>query len=580
MSHAPTTRWRRLVVVIAVIVAAGGAFTSAGTVLAHAELVSTNPANGSILASEPSEIVLRFSEDVDIVGEAIRMVDAEGTPRPLGVIDQSLGKDTIRADVPAQVLPGTYVVGWQAVSADSHKVRGAFTFSVGVETRPEPGVTDSVFDEGSTSTSDSLLLGLGRFLSYAGIGVLVGTLFMAAVLVPELIGQRRLGAVLVAAALAGVFGTVFMFAGQSHLITGSYFGLSDVVGIESGRWWLARLAVIGLLALFIPARSFLTSTVGRIELAAAGLVAFGVVAAGGHAVAGDDVALGFGATIVHLAAMSIWTGGLVLLVAGIPRSWFWWTASKFSPWALGSVVALAVTGAANAWRQLGSFADLSDSSYGRWLIVKLVLVGLVVGAAAVSRRLARSDDPDDEVVEQPAEERVLASVGSSVADHEGAPFDGTAFGGAVVPAPQEPPAALRRSVMFEVVGIALILGATAGLVNSPPPPSAATVESASAVVGDRIAQVELEPAVTGGAEMHVYISSPNGGLDRPDEITVEASLPAADLGPLEFETVPAGPGHVVADVDLPVAGTWQFDVTARYGEFDQVVFTVDLPVSD
>ena len=61
---------------------------------------------------------------------------------------------------------------------------------------------------------------------------------------------------------------------------------------------------------------------------------------------------------------------------------------------------------------------------------------------------------------------------------------------------------------------------------------------------------------------------------------VSASLPAADLGPLELEVVPAGPNHVVGvDVDLPVAGLWTFDVTARFGEFDQVVFTVQIPVS-
>jgi hypothetical protein len=32
-------------------------------------------------------------------------------------------------------------------------------------------------------------------------------------------------------------------------------------------------------------------------------------------------------------------------------------------------------------------------------------------------------------------------------------------------------------------------------------------------------------------------------------------------------------------VNLPVPGLWTFEVTARYGEFDQVVFSVQLPVS-
>ena len=65
------------------------------------------------------------------------------------------------------------------------------------------------------------------------------------------------------------------------------------------------------------------------------------------------------------------------------------------PWALGAVVALAVTGSANAWRQLGSLDGLTDSAYGRWLVIKLLLVAAVVGVAFFSRRMSRSDDADE-----------------------------------------------------------------------------------------------------------------------------------------------------------------------------------------
>ena len=39
-----------------------------------------------------------------------------------------------------------YVVAWQAVSADSHRIRGSFTFSVGVPSAVTPGVVDGLFD--------------------------------------------------------------------------------------------------------------------------------------------------------------------------------------------------------------------------------------------------------------------------------------------------------------------------------------------------------------------------------------------------------------------------------------------------
>jgi copper transport protein len=555
------TPLRRALAALAVLLG-GLALLSGGAVLAHAELVSSTPANQTVLPTTPPEIVLRFTEGVDPVDDSIRLVDGDGDTVTLGSVDQSLGDDTLRAPIPDELGEGTYVVGWQAISADSHRVRGAFTFSVGAASATAPGVIDDIFDA-SGASSESLLLGVGRFASFAGIGVLVGGLFLAIVLVPELVADRRIGRLLAGAALVGALGTLAMIAGQAHLVSGSYLAWGDVVDIQSGRWWLARLAALGLFALFVPARRVLAGRGGRVEVAVAGLAVFAVVAAGGHAVAGDRVAVGFAATVVHLAAMSLWLGGLLLVVAGVPRSWCWWTASRFSPWALGSVVALAATGSVNAWRQLGSLDGLTDSAYGRWLVVKLVLVVAVVAVAAVSRRMVRTDgDVAGEVLGY--EPRPL-SVGAAASD----------------PGEREEAPALRRTVLLEVAGMALILMATAGLVNSPPPPSAPTTASASVVVGDRIVQVELEPAVTGGTEMHVYLSSPGGGLDRADEITVEASLPAADLGPIDVEVVPAGPNHVIGpDVDLPVAGTWTFEVTARFGEFDQVVFTVDIPVSD
>ena len=198
---------------------------------------------------------------------------------------------------------------------------------------------------------------------------------------------------------------------------------------------------------------------------------------------------------------------------------------------------MAASGAANAWRQLGSLDGLTDSSYGRWLVIKLVLVVVVVGVAGFSRRIVHTRG-------------------------------------------DEATGLVRRSVGFEIAGIALILGATAGLVNSPPPIEVPEIVSASAVVGERVAQVELEPAVTGGTELHVYITSPSGALDRADEISVTAELPEADIPAFDVETFPAGVNHVVGSaVNLPVAGLWTFEVSARYGEFDEVVFTVQIPVS-
>ncbi len=510
----------------------------ASTASAHAELVSSFPGNQELLEVAPTEIALQFTEAVDPIDPGIRLVDSDGEDVEIGSVDQSAGSDRMRSTIPETLEDGTYVVAWQGVSADSHRVRGSFTFSVGVPSAVTPGVLDGLFDGTSDSSSDDILLGVGRFVSYAGVGLLVGGLVLAVALTPSSIGTRRVGVLLVAAAEIALVGTLWMIAAQANLIGGSFLSWGAVADTQSGQWWIARLVVIVLFSVLIPLRSRLVVRGGIVVASALALGVLAVVAAGGHAISGDSVVLGFVATLVHLAAMSIWFGGLALVLLAPPPGQFWATVTRFSPWALGSVVALAITGGVNAWRQLGSISGLTDSSYGRWLVIKLVLVVMVVGLAVFSRRTVHTRGDEASVL-------------------------------------------VRRSVGFELAGIVLILGATAGLVNSPPPIDTPEIVSVSAVVGSRVAQVELEPAVTGGTEMHVYITSPSGALDRADEISVTAELPEQDLPPFDVEVFPAGANHVVgANLNLPVAGLWTFEVTARYGEFDEVVFSVQIPVSD
>jgi copper transport protein len=522
---------------VGVLVAVLGFLAGAGTASAHAELSSSSPANQELLAVSPSEIALQFTESVDPIEPAIRLISADGADVEIGSVDQDAGGDRLRAVIPTTLDDGTYVVAWQAVSADSHRVRGSFTFSVGVPSAVTPGVLDGLFDGASDSSSDDVLLGIGRFVSYAGVGLLVGGLVLTVSLAPSVIGSRRIGALLVGAAELALVGTLWMIAAQANLIGGSFLAWGSVADTQSGQWWIARLVVIVMFSVLIPLRSRLAVRGGVIVAGVLGLGVLGVVAAGGHAISGESVAIGFASTLVHLSAMSIWLGGLAVVLLAPTRGQFWPTVTRFSPWALGSVVVLAVTGAVNAWRQLGSLAGLTDSSYGRWLVIKLALVVLTVGVAAYGRRVVHTRDH--------------------------------AASGLV-----------RRSVGVEIVGIVLILGATAGLVNSPPPLDTPEIVSVSAVVGARVAQVELEPAVTGGTEMHVYLTSPSGALDRADEISVTAELPEQDIPPFDIETFPAGVNHVVGtDVNFPVAGLWTLEVTARYGDFDQVVFTVQIPVS-
>ena len=555
---------RQLIVAAAAIVAS--LFVGVSPVSAHASLATSDPAAGAVIDEAPPEISLTFTESVDVVPNSIRLIAADGTVVDIGSVNQNLGAGSLTASLP-DLADGTYVVAWKAVSADSHPISGTFIFSVGVATDVAPGLVDGLVDEQSTRSTPELWLGFGRWMSFVGIAALAGGLFVLLACARHLLGGRRARNTLLAAGLVATVGTLVMIGAQSSLTTGSALSSSGWVSVfdsNAGRWWFARLGAVAMLLVLVLTRRHAANGRWRAAGAAVGLATFAVYAAGGHAVSGRARGLGFAATVGHLTAMSIWSGGLVVLVVIVRRAEFWSAATRFSALALGSVVLLATTGAVNGWRQLGTLSGFTDSTYGRWLLVKLVLVVVVVSVAGASRWLVRVST-----------KRATASEASSEAEV------GTSVDGALPEPGVDASAGLRRCVVVELVGVVLILAATAGLVNASPPKVVTTTGpvSVSVVEGERIAQVILDPAVTGGTTMHVYISSTSGVLDQPDQITVEASLPAQQIGSLLIPMLTAGPDHVTTNTaNIPLAGLWTFTITVRYGDFDQVVFTAQLEV--
>jgi copper transport protein len=557
MSRARRVRWWLAAGVVVAVILLG----SGRPVSAHASLVTTNPVADSVLDVPPGEIVLTFTEPVDPTDEAIRLVTADGTPVKLGSVTQDRGSASLSAAISGELADGSYVVAWSAVSNDSHPISGAFVFSVGAPSQGAEDLLGDVFGDVTDEPGSDLLLTAGRFASYAGIAALIGTLAAAVILAPSILNRRRLGIVLFAAGDLAMVGTIAMICAQANLIGASFVDWSAVFATRSGLWWLTRLVIVASITALVPWRHLLDRRPVQVAAAVTSLVLFAVVAAGGHSVSGRWIGVAFTATVVHLAAMAFWLGGLVLIVVVVDKSSVFSTAWRFSPLALGAVTLLAVTGLVNGWRQLGGLDSLSDSSYGRWLLIKLAVVGVVVAVAAVSRWITRS-------AAAPVVSVQPASVGAAAATS---------------PSNDELP--LRRTLVIEAVGMVVILAATAGLTGATPPQQADATTAINATVSvvsdNQLAQIELLPAVTGGTTMHVTISSPAGSLNPADEITVTAELPAQQLGPLDIPTFPAGPNHVTTnDANFPIPGQWTVTVTARYGEFDQVVFTTDVAITN
>lgn len=524
---------------------------------AHAELESVEPATGTTLEDPPAQVVLRFSGAVDPVAGEIRVVSGDGAEVSgveVGRVDGDTS--TIAVDLPADLPDAAYVVAWRVVAADSHLLRGASTFTAG-DTGPriEPALVERLLTGSGGGRTGGAVLAVGRWASYVGLALALGVaaLVLRGLGDPAGAVDRRLvrGGAVVAAV-----GTLVMIAGQAAVTASGAGSLvdpgawADVVSTRAGGWWAVRALLMVGLALG-ASTTVLSRLAGRGSRPGAGTTAVAVAAAvavllvvslGGHGATGRAPLVGLAATVVHLGAMSVWVGGLVLVAAVAwrhGRAAALGLARRFSPVALLAVVVLAATGLVNSWRQVGDIELLTSTDYGRVLLVKLAFVALAVGVALFSRRLVRRGS-------------------------------GTSVTGSAVGA----------SVAGELVWIVAVLVSTVLLVNvRPAVAERAEPVTATVVTGERTAQVTLDPARTGGAAMHVYLFSTSGTLDRAQDITVRATLAERDIGPLVLPLVPAGPNHVTAPaVDLPLPGLWTIEVAARYGDFDQATFDMEMRV--
>ena len=101
-----------------------GAATAAD---AHARLDHAVPAVGSTVATSPSQVTLYFSESLEPKFSGGEVRNAAGTRVDHG---QSVSGEVMRLSV-GGLAGGRYTVTWHALSVDTHKTEGSFSFTVG-----------------------------------------------------------------------------------------------------------------------------------------------------------------------------------------------------------------------------------------------------------------------------------------------------------------------------------------------------------------------------------------------------------------------------------------------------------------
>lgn len=648
---------RRFAYLVATVLLAGlGMLAGASAASAHATIVTTSPADGAIVQHAPAQVTATFDEPVGVSPTSLEVFAPNG-----GRVDTG---GTKHGSSPAQIVValksglghGTYTVGWHVISADSHPVHGAFTFSIGAPSSTSVNATKL---NQTASPLVGIAFGIVRWVAFCSFALLIGAVGFvlwcwpagaSSPLVLRLIMGAwggLAGSVLAAVLLEGVYGTGQSF---SHVFLPNL--LHTTLYSRYGRALGVRLLLV-IVVLFV-----FTSTLGNLRAqgrrpsvaasATWGLLAAALAAtwaAADHAGVGMQVPVSLVSDTAHLCAVALWLGGLTMLATIVLRGSRLadprparnaasrkrsmaarrmateeavLAVERFSPLALGCVGVIVLTGTYQAWRGVGSWPALFETTYGRLLLIKIGAMCVLIGLGYLARIRITALRTPGSAVRVPIVElvtsglprvgvgarSVLSFAGNGWRPGNSAVASGSSNGssngaGAISAGPGDsvnglsPDSSreavtlrrLRWSVAAEAMIASAVLAVTAVLVNTPtgresftPPASAAVSFNTGGPGGRGSIAITMTPAVLGVNRIRLSLTGTTGRPYRPQQVQVALELPSRHLGPLAVALTPAGPGrYASAPVPVTITGQWQVQITVRSDAFDET--TVIVPVS-
>lgn len=376
---------------------------------------------------------------------------------------------------------------------------------------------------------------VARFTVYLTLTVVVGGLVTAAWVVPDTGGTlppvaRQAARIAAWAALAWALATAALLL----------FGLAGAAGrpvVEVLRWellspFLARrfgamallTAVVALLVAGLAAAAT-TRAGAAVALVGAALGALGP-ALWGHAGGAGPFAVA--ADALHVLGAAAWVGGLGALVAVVLGSGVepLTPTRRFSDLALVAFAVVGLSGVATASLHLDEPGQLLDTSWGRLVLVKLALFGVIAVIAWNQRR-----------------RRVPALAAGGDAARR----------------------AFRRLAAVELVVMGAALAAAATMASGMPADveAASRVQTLHSAFGDGWVELSFDPAATGDNVVDVSWRADDGGplsVQNP-RITLSRGEVVVDV-----RLFVEGPGRDTAPlVTIPEAGSYTVTVAGSLG---------------
>lgn len=513
----------------------------AGTASAHANLVSSVPADGATVPTAPAQITMNFTEPPDPTLSVVDVLGAGGNVLP------GVGKPTLRppktltVSLPPKLPDGVYTVSWRvASSTDGHVTAGSFAFGVGASTTVTPVGSSTSSASGPTPLSVGAKTAL-----YAGLMLLVAV---------AVVGLGAFGGAPRSLRIVGLIGAGVALMGAAGLLVAEQRAvgvpMNQLLRTATGRpyvWLLIAVLAADALAVVGAAKDRWRRVFWGSGAAAA--LAMWIRSANGHAAAAPTPIAQELLQWLHFLAAGVWVGGLLLLVLLLlekgragrtadvdpPVR----AATRFSTIALIAVVIVVVTGSLRAVDELGGLGKVLDglrTTYGWTLLAKsaLVLVVIVLGGVNRFRSIPRlSSDPRP----------------------------------------------LRRVATIEVSTALVILILTGALTGLDPPASANAASTGGTgpvtnltVSGNDFAtttrvSLTITPGFPGPNAFRASVTGYDSGTPvTADHVTLRfVSVTRPQLAATQLALKPDGDVWVGQSTSLSVSGTWQVTTLVRSG---------------
>jgi copper transport protein len=407
--------------VLAITLAVLASLLPAAPASAHNSLVSSDPADGATLTTAPSQITWEFANAVPLETLTVTLIDPTGARTELAGSTHGPSGDT-QVVTPLPPLPsGPVSLRWRLVGPDGHPVAGRVDVTIATAPVTAPSttaapaavaptttaaspvpVTTAATDsgaqrdagDGSFSTPSGIRWTL-RFISYVAIIAIVGILLVSATVwsgaAAQPIVRRVLEQSLVATSVLGLVQLLIVASDISGDAPWQAFGSIDAAtATYAGMAMALRIA----LALALWTVMFRYRIVQRdvywtaVSIPAIGLL--GTWAFAGHSRSMRWPAVGVVTDVAHHAAAATWIAGLAIIAwIVIPRLGPETRSPalhKFSRVAAASVAVLVGTRNIQTLRLTGAPARLVDGNHGRYLLIKIVALAIMLALANANRR--------------------------------------------------------------------------------------------------------------------------------------------------------------------------------------------------